>query len=119
MKKFILILLSVLSIIVMVGCRRDLNYIISNRTSVLGTVEEITDSAILITCHDLQGYDQDVQCWVSLDVEYEDGLSEYNVGDMVDVFYDGTIAESYPLQINTVYAIFLQEPADRIENEKS
>ncbi len=119
MKKITLILLSFLCTIVMVGCRRDLNYIISNKPSVLGTVEEITDSAMLITCHDLQGYEQDVQCWVSLDVEYEDGLSEYSIGDIVDVFYDGTIAESYPLQINTVYAIFLQEPADRTVNEKS
>ena len=118
MKKLLLLLL-VICAFVMSGCRRDLNYIISNKPSVLGTIEEITDSAILITCHDLQGYEQDVQCWVSLDVEYEDGLSEYSVGDIVDVFYDGTIAESYPLQINTVYAIFLQEPADRIVNEKS
>ncbi|MBQ8786640.1 MAG: hypothetical protein IJZ61_03285 [Oscillospiraceae bacterium] len=119
MKKFILILLSVLCIIVMAGCRRDLNYIISNKPSVLGTVEEITDSAMLITCHDLQGYEQDVQCWVSLDIQYEDGKSEYSVGDTVDIFYDGTIAESYPLQINTVYAIFLQEPVDRTVNDKS
>ncbi len=119
MKKLTAIIISVICLILFAGCRRDLNYIISNKPSVLGTVEEITDSAMLITCHDLQGYEQDVQCWVSLDVEYEDGLSEYSIGDIVDVFYDGTIAESYPLQINTVYAIFLQEPADRTENEKS
>lgn len=117
MKKLTAIIMSVICLILFAGCRRDLNYIISNKPSVLGTVEEITDSAILITCHDLQGYEQDVQCWVSLDIQYEDGKTDYNVGDIVDVFYDGTIAESYPLQINTVYAIFLQEPADRTVNE--
>ena len=117
MKKLTTIIISVICLILFTGCRIDLNYIISNKPSVLGTVEEITDSAMLITCHDLQGYEQNVQCWVSLDVKYEDGLSEYNIGDIVDVFYDGTIAESYPLQINTVYAIFLQEPADRTVNE--
>ncbi len=119
MKRVTAIIMSVICLILFASCRRDLNYIISNKPSVLGTIEEITDSAILITCHDLQGYEQDVQCWVSLDVEYEDGLSEYSIGDIVDVFYDGTIAESYPLQINIVYAIFLQEPADRTVNEKS
>ncbi|MBQ3161783.1 MAG: hypothetical protein IJC04_06615 [Oscillospiraceae bacterium] len=117
MKKLTAIIISVICLILFAGCRRDLNYIISNKPSVLGTVEEITDSALLITCHDLQGYEQDVQCWISLDIQYEDGLSDYSVGDIVDVFYDGTIAESYPLQINTVYAIFLQEPADRTVNE--
>ena len=119
MKKLMVIIISIVVILSFVGCRRDLNYIISNKPSVLGTVEEITENAILITCHDLQGYEQDVQCWVSLDIQYEDGKSEYSVGDTVDVFYDGTIAESYPLQINTVYAIFLQGPADRTVNEKS
>ena len=119
MKRITAIIMSLICLIVFIGCRRDLNYIISNKPSVLGTVEEITDRAILITCKDLEGYSQDVQCWVSLDVEYSDGLTEYSVGDTVDVFYDGTIAESYPLQINKVYAIFLQEPADRTINEKS
>lgn len=117
MKKIISIIMAIICALILAGCRRDLNYIISNKPSVLGTVEEITDSAILITCKDLEGYAQDTQCWVSLDVEYEDGLSEYSVGDIVDVFYDGTINETYPLQINTVYAIFLQEPAERAGNE--
>lgn len=37
----------------------------------------------------------------------------------VMVYYDGSIAESYPLQINTVYAITLKTPTDRTENDKS
>lgn len=37
--------------------------------------------------------------------------------DEVAVYYDGNIVESYPMQINMVYAILLQEPADRTVNE--
>ena len=40
-------------------------------------------------------------------------------GDKVTVYYDGNIDENYPMQINTVYAILLLEPADRTVNEKS
>ena len=40
-------------------------------------------------------------------------------GDKMTVYYDGNIAENYPMQINTVYAILLVEPADRTVNEKS
>ena len=119
MKKIIPILLLLICAFVMAGCRRDLNYIISNKPSFQGIVEEITDSAMLITSNDLQGYEDETQCWVSLDIQYEDGKAEYSIGDNVEVYYDGTIAESFPLQINTVYAVFIIEPADRSINEKS
>ncbi len=36
-----------------------------------------------------------------------------SVGDEVVVYHNGDIAESDPLQINTVYAITLKTPADR------
>ena len=51
---------------------------------------------------------------MSLNVENKDGTySPMKVGDEVVVYYDGSIAESDPLQINTVYAITLREPAER------
>jgi hypothetical protein len=48
---------------------------------------------------------------VSLAVENKDGLSSYNVGDEVVVYYDGTIAESYPAQVNKVFAITTKQRA--------
>ena len=36
-----------------------------------------------------------------------DGLSEYEVGDEVRVYYDGAIAESYPAQVSKVYATII------------
>lgn len=44
---------------------------------------------------------------VSLDAKLKESITHFYVGDQVRVFYDGVIAESYPAQINTVYAIFL------------
>ena len=50
---------------------------------------------------------------VSLDVENKDSYTDVAVGDEVIVYYNGEIAESDPLQINTVYAINLKNPASR------
>lgn len=56
---------------------------------------------------------------MSLDVENKDGLySPISVGDVVTVYFDGSIVESYPLQINTVYTITLTEPADRTQENQ-
>ena len=46
-------------------------------------------------------------------------MTSFNIGDEVVVYCDGNVAESYPMQINTVYAITLKTPADRTENDKS
>lgn len=44
------------------------------------------------------------------DLYEKDSITHFN--DEVIVYYDGNIAESYPLQINTVYAISLKDPAN-------
>ncbi|NMA23990.1 MAG: hypothetical protein GX938_10855 [Spirochaetales bacterium] len=36
----------------------------------------------------------------------------FHIGDEVSVYYDGVIAESYPAQINEVYAIFLDREVE-------
>lgn len=57
-------------------------------------------------------YPYGAYCDVSLDAENKDDMVDFNIGDEVIVYYDGNIAESYPLQINTVYAISLKDPAN-------
>lgn len=42
---------------------------------------------------------------VSLDAENKDSYTDVSVDDEVVIYYNGEIAESDPLQINTVYAI--------------
>lgn len=113
MKKLIALVLALIYVLSLVGCNnRSMNYIISNEPSITGIVKETNENAILI------GNDNG-EYWVSLNVENKDSMIHFSIGDEVVVYYDGNIAESYPMQINTVYAITLNTPADRAENDKS
>lgn len=96
------------------GCNnKSMNNIIENKPSITGTVTEIHDRYIQIHIKN-DGYPNGADCNVSLDVENKDGIySPICVGDKVVVYYDGFIAESSPMQINTVYAITLHTPAER------
>ena len=112
MKKVIALVLALVCVFGMVGCNnRNMNYIISNEPSITAIVKEANENAILIE-------NDNGEYWVSLNVENKDSVTNFNIGDEVVVYYDGNIAESYPMQINTVYAITLKTPADRAENNK-
>lgn len=112
MKKCIITLFMVISVLMSAACRRDLNYIIDNEPNITGVVKEISDNDVLIE-------NENGEYFVSLDVEYSDSMTHFNVGDEVTVYYDGNVAESYPMQISTVYAITLITPAERSENNIS
>ena len=113
MKKLIALVLALICVLGLVGCNnRSMNYIISNEPSITGIVKETNENAILIE-------NDDGEYWVSLNVESKDSVTNFNVGDEVVVYYDGNIAESYPMQIKEVYAIILKTPANRAENNKS
>ena len=113
MKKYLLIIFSIICVLGLVGCNnKSLNYIISNEPSIIGSVKEVNENSILLE-------NESGEYVVSLNVENSDGIySPIQVGDEVTVYYDGSIAESYPMQINKVYAILLKEPADRTVNEQ-
>lgn len=89
-----------------------MNYIIEHEPSIAGFVEEVHDDYIIIYI-ETDGYPYGASCDVSLNVENSDSYTNVSVGDEVVVYYDGNIAETDPLQINTVYAITLRTPANR------
>lgn len=73
-----------------------------------GTVTEIFDKSIMVSVDEgEEELDSSDKIIVSLDVKSKDSKTHFTVGDRVNVFYDGVIAESYPAQINTVYEILL------------
>ena len=112
MKKLVALLLSLICMLGLVGCNnRSMNYIIANEPNITGVVKEANEQSILIE-------NEKGEYWVSLNVENKDSTTHFNLGDEVVVYYNGIIAESYPMQINTVYAITLKEPADRAENNQ-
>lgn len=96
------------------GCsRQSMNDIIENQPSVHGVITQVHDTYIMIDLES-ESYPDNSACTVSLDVENSDGLySPMTVGDEVVVYFDGLIAETYPLQINNVYAITLRTPVNR------
>lgn len=89
----------------------SMNDIIANAPSITGIVKEIGENSILIE-------NEDGEYRVSLDVENTDSMTHFSVGDEVVVYFDGMVAETWPMQINNVYAITLKTPANRAENEK-
>ena len=118
MKRSTAFVLALISLICLVGCHnRSMNYIIENEPNISGVVEAVYDKYIIIYI-ETDGYPNGAECKVSLDVENGDSMTHFSVGDEVMVYYDGMIAESDPLQINTVYAITLETHAERSQNDK-
>ena len=112
MKKLIALILALVCVLSLVGCNtKSMDYIIANEPNITGIVKTITNDSFLIE-------NDNGEYWVSLKVENKDSFTHFGIGDEVTVYYDGNIAESYPMQINTVYAITLKTPADRAENDK-
>ena len=110
MKKLTVLVL--VCLLILAGCgNRTMNDIIANEPNITGIVKDTGEKAILIE-------NENGQYWVSLNVENKDSMVSFTIGDEVVVYFDGLVAESYPMQINTVYAITLKTPADRAENEK-
>ena len=112
MKRALALLLALVCLLTLAGCdRRSMNYIIQHEPSIQGIVTDTADNAILLE-------NADGEYWVSLDVQNGDSMTHFSVGDEVVVYFDGNIAETYPMQITTVYAITLHTPADRTEENR-
>ena len=112
MEKLIALVLALVCVLSLVACNnRNMNDIIANEPNITGIVRKITNDAFLME-------NETGEYMVSLDVENKDSMTHFSIGDEVVVYYDGNIAESYPMQINTVYAITLKTPVDRAENNK-
>lgn len=113
MRRFVALILVCVCIAGFAGCgNRSMNDIIANEPSIMGIVKDLGENAILIE-------NDNGEYWVSRNVENKDSVTDFVVGDEVVVYFDGNVAESYPMQISTVYAITLKTPADRTENDKS
>ena len=81
---------------------------INNKPNFTGVVIEVHEKSILVLVNDDEDeFKSSDKMSVSLDVQLKDSMIDFEVGNTVKVFYDGSIAESYPAQINTVFAIVL------------
>ncbi len=109
MNKLIALVLVLVCALGLIGCNnRSMDYIVNNEPSITGIVKECNDHSILIE-------NETGEYLVSVDIDARDSSTRFNVGDEVVVYYDGNVAESYPMQINKVYAITWYTPANRTE----
>ena len=82
------------------------------------TVLEVYEKSVLVEPfegeEELLSFDQVV---VNTDVESTHEIPEMEEGTTVRIVYNGDIAETYPAQINTVFAIYpVDETGELIEN---
>lgn len=105
MKKVLSLLLALTFIAALSGCNnRNMDYITEHEPNITGIVYDVGNSCCMI--------DSDGSKYqISLKAENPDSYTDVRIGDEITVYYDGTVAESYPMQINTVYAITLKTPA--------
>ena len=89
MKKYCILIVSVLLLLCLLGCDA-----LRPHASLEGTVTEVHERSILIDTE--MGL-----CSVTL----PEGDYSFSVGDRVNVIFSGEIAESYPMQIHSAYDI--------------
>ena len=114
MKRIMMFILALTFMFVLVGCnKKSMNYIIENKPSVTGVVQEVHDDYVIIYSDTADGYPNGSEWQISLNVENKDSYTDLVVGDEIVVYHDGNVMETYPLRVGTVYAITLKTPANR------
>ena len=76
-----------------------------NKQALIGVIEEIHENSILVRCEQAEGYPAGELFSVSVTPENMDPASTFTKGDQVVIYHNGEVAESDPMQINTVYSI--------------
>ena len=100
--------------ILLVGCSKtiDMDNVV-NEPNFAGIVEEVSDGAIIVRVNEDEDENKSSDLIsVSLDVELKDSMTDFEIGDEVRIYYDGNILESYPAQVNKVYAIILVDSSE-------
>ena len=115
MKKFLSILLIFVYVITLSGCKNEAGQAYFN-----AKVLEVNKGYIKVRCVETfnSGISVDEEFSVTTDVVSNSEVPELNVDDNIRVVFNGEIMESYPLQLGTVYAIYLlDENGDVISND--
>ena len=92
---------------------KSMNDVVDNAPSIQGNVTEVYKNYMIIHIV-TSGYPYGADCSVSLNPVFGDSYTDVVVGDEVVVYFNGSIAETDPLQLGTVYAITLKTPVNRV-----
>ncbi len=107
MKRNILYFLTIfLLTICLFGCvPMNMNNVVKE-PNFTGLVEEVYENTIIVKVNEKQGISSDLVS-VNTKTKLKDSIRDFEVGQQVRVYYNGIVAESYPAQVNTVYAIVI------------
>lgn len=123
MKKMLSFVMVLACILTWIGCSREPNEDLSDANGrqayFNATVLELSNGAVKVEC--TEPFDSGIligeELSVSTDVVAASGAPELAIGDDIRVVFDGDVMESYPLQIGTVFAIYLlDENGEAIPN---
>ena len=105
-----------ISLLLLSGCTVPMNMdSVVKEPHFAGVVVEVYDNSILVSVNEGEEARKSSDLInVSLNVELKDSMTEFISGDEVIVYYDGTIAESYPAQLLKVYAIVLTSSREEL-----
>lgn len=85
-----------------------MNDIMQHKPRLFGTVLEIYDNSMLVQVNSNENISSD-KIIVPLDVIMTDvsvSKDDFNIGDIVKVYYDGIVNDNELTEVNDVYAIF-------------
>lgn len=102
------------------GCGNDPDTAFGGQVYFNAAILELNDGSIEIECTEefKSGISAGEKFSISTDVSAVSGTPEFAVGDNIRVVFDGIVMESYPLQIGTVFAIYLlDENGEVIPND--
>lgn len=104
MKKRLSVLAVLGCIAALSGCENEAGQAYFN-----AIVLEVNEEYVEVRCSESfnSGIAVDEEFLVATDVVSGDGVPELNADDNIRVVFDGEIMESYPLQLGTIYAIYL------------
>ncbi len=116
--RILLLLMAVLLPLTLIACRPDLNYIIGHKPSFRGNVEQVAQDYITVrlTVSDDSRLATHSHVQIPMPPTYSDGdPGRLQLGDEVMVYYESLIlgGEDDPVDVETVYAVFLITPAGR------
>ena len=122
MKKMLSFVMVLACILTLIGCSKEPNEDSSDANGQVyfnATVLELNDGSVKVEC--TESFDSGIlvgeEFSVSMDVVAASGAPELAIDDDIRVMFNGDVMESHPLQIGTVFAIYLlDENGEAIPN---
>lgn len=106
MKKLLVFVVALLCMMSLIGCSQS-----SNLHKFDATILEIHDGYFLVEpCAGMQELNSADKITVS--TQNSDASIEWQVGDLVQITYDGVILETYPARLNRVYKVERATPTN-------